>query len=242
MTSNRKTALAAGLFFLLTEVTALAGYFLYGPVLNHRDFVLTGVGDTSVLFGAIFEALLVVANIGTAVILYPVIRRQNETLGIGYVAGRLLESVIILIGAFSLLTIVTLHTQLAAGDGAGAIVLVPFAQALIALHDWTFLFGPNLVLGVNTVMLAYVMYRSQLVPRLIATLGLFGGTLIVGSGIAVMFGLYAQMSSIGALAGLPVLAWEVSFGIYLIVKGFKPSPVVAESPQQVGVATAYAAA
>ncbi len=142
---------------------------------------------------------------------------------LGYVVGRLFEATAILVGVMSLLAIVTLRHDLAGATGARADSLVVAGRSLVAIHDWTFLFGPNLALGPNTLMLAYLMYRSRLVPRSIAVLGLIGGPAIFAFATAVLFGLTEQVSAWGALGALPVFAWEMSLAAYLIVKGFRPA-------------------
>jgi hypothetical protein len=227
MTSTRRTAIVAGVFFLLTEVTAIGGMLLYGSVLSNPNFIVsTSASDNGVLGGAFLEVLLAIAVVGTAVTLYPVIKRQHEGIALGHVAGRLIEAVIIAVGAISLLAVVTMRHELAGTTGAEATAAVTVGQSLVAVHNWTFLFGPKLALGVNTVLLAYLMYRSQLVPRAIAVLGLAGGSLIFASGTAVLFGLYEDLSTIGVVAAAPVFAWEVSVAVWMIVKGFRASSPV----------------
>jgi Domain of unknown function (DUF4386) len=229
MTSTRRTAIVAGVFFLITEVTAIAGVLLYGSVLGSPDFVVSPtVDDTGVRAGAFLEVLLAIAVVGTAVTLYPIVRRQNEGMALGHVAGRLIEATIIAVGAISLLAVVTMREDLAGTTGPEAAAAVTVGQSLVAVHNWTFLFGPKLALGVNTVLLAYLMYRSRLVPRAIAVLGLVGGSLIFASGTAVLFGLYEDLSIPGLAAAAPVLAWELSVATWMIVKGFRPSPITAD--------------
>lgn len=223
MNSTRKIAVVAGVFFLVTEVTAIASLLLYGAVLNVPNYIATPGNDTSIFLGALSEILLAIANIGTAVTLFPIVKRWSEGIALGYVCGRLLESAVIVVGIISLLSVVTLRQDFAGTAIASSAPLAAIGKSLVAIHDWTFLFGPNFVLGVNTLMLAYLMYSSRLVPRFIAVLGLIGGPVIFASAIAVMFGLYQQTSTLGLIAGLPVLAWEVTLAIWLIVKGFKPS-------------------
>ena len=228
MTSTRRTAIVAGVFFLITEVTAIAGVLLYGSVLGTPDFIVSPtVDDTGVRAGAFLEVLLAIAVVGTAVTLYPIIKRQNEGMALGHVAGRLIEATIIAVGAISLLAVVTMRHDLAGTTGPEATAAVTVGQSLVAVHNWTFLFGPKLALGVNTVLLAYLMYRSRLVPRAIAVLGLVGGSLIFASGTAVLFGLYEDLSVPGVAAAAPVLAWELSVATWMIVKGFQPSPITA---------------
>jgi len=225
VSSTRKSALVAGVFFIVAAAAAIVGLILYQDVLHRRDYILGGSGsDAPVFLGAFFEILLAISVVGTAVTLFPIVRRQNEGAALGYVAGRVLEATVIVVGIMSLLSVVTLRQAFAGEPGAGGASLVVAGRALVAMHDWTFLFGPNLALGVNTSLLAYLMFRSGLVPRVIAVLGLVGGPLIFASGTAVLFGLYGQTSAWGAVTALPVFAWEMSLAVWMIVKGFNPAP------------------
>src|SRR6266705_2134008 len=207
---SRKIAIAAGVLYLVTHVTAIGGLVLYGPVLNNPDYIVGSGPDTRVLLGAFLEVILALAIVGTAVTLFPVVKRQNEGIALGYVGLRTLEAAIIAVGIVSLLAVVTLRQHLAKSAGTDAASLVTVGKALVAVHDWTFLVGPNFVLGTNTVLLAYLMYRSGLVPRFIAVLGLVGGPLIFASAIAELFGLYKQVSVWGAVTAVPVFAWELT--------------------------------
>ena len=220
--STRKTAVITGVFFIVAAIAAVAGLLLYGPVLKAGYIVGSGA-DTRVFLGAFAEVITAIAVIGTGVALFPVIKRQNEGIALGYAAGRLLEATLIVVGAISLVAVVTLRQDLAGTAGANAASLVPVGRSLVAIHDWTFLFGPGFAIGVNTLMLAYLMYTSRLVPRFIAVLGLVGGPLIFASSAAVLFGLYEQVSLWGTMSAIPVTAWEMSLAVYLIVKGFKAS-------------------
>ena len=222
MTTTRKTALVAGILYLITEVTAITAMLSYGSVLTDPTFIIsTAVDNTGVLVGAFLEVLLAIAVVGSSVTLYPVIKTYGPGLALGYVAGRLIEAAIILFGAISLLTVVTLQSQLSDAPDAEAAAAVTVGQSLVALHNWTFLFGPKLALGVNTVLLAFLMFRSRLVPRAIAILGLVGGSLVFLSGTAVLFGAYPDLSTIGVAAAMPVLAWELSLALYMIIRGFR---------------------
>jgi hypothetical protein len=181
-----------------------------------------------VSLGAFLEVIVVVANIGTAVVLYPLVKRQNEAVALGYVTARVVESTIIAVGIISLLSVVTLRQEFAGAAGADAAALVPIGRALVAVHDATFLLGPGFLAGLgNGILLGYLMYRSDLVPRGMAMLGLIGGPLIIASFVAVLFGAYEQVSLWSGIATIPEFFWELSLGIYLIVKGFKPSPITA---------------
>jgi hypothetical protein len=228
--STRKLALIAGVFFVITFISAIAAVILYDPVLNDPDYIVGAGADTRVTLGAFFELILIIANIGTAVALFPILKRQNEAVALGYVTARVVECTFIAVGILSLLSVVTLRQQ---AMGADADSLVAIGQSLVAIHDWTFLLGPGFVVGVgNGLLLGYLMYRSGLVPRRMAVLGLVGGPLVCASGIAVMFGGIEQGSAWQFIATLPEIVWEASLGVYLIAKGFKAtSRIVDETPE-----------
>jgi Domain of unknown function (DUF4386) len=221
MDSPRKTALVAGALYLLTFVTSIPARLLYAPVRNDPNYIIGPGADAQVLFAGLLDVVLALACIGTAVALYPVVKRQNEGVALGFVGARVLEAAIIVAGVVSLLSVVTLRQ---AGAGADALVT---GQALVASYDWTFLFGPGFMAGVNALLLGSLMYRSGLVPRIIPLVGLIGAPLLLTSDIAVMFGLWEQFSLPAGIATLPVALWEFSLGVWLVVKGFKPSPITA---------------
>ena len=225
----QKIARVAGVLFLITYITSIpAAFFLYPPVLDNPNYIVGAGADTSVRLGALLELILVVANIGTAVVLWPVLKRVNEILALGFVTARLVECAFIAVGILSLLTVVTLRQEAAAGADAGSLVAV--GESLVAVHDWTFLFGPGFVVGVgNGLILGYLMYRSALVPRGMALLGLFGGPLLCASGIAILFGVFEAGSVWQAIATIPEFLWELSLGIWLVVRGFNPAAVASLS-------------
>ena len=227
MDSQRRTAFFAGVFFILTFVTSIAGLLLYGPVLDDANYVLGAGADTQISAGALLEILLVIANIATAVVLFPILKRQSESVALGYVASRIVESTIIAAGIVSLLSVVTLRQDFANGGANGASLTLA-GQTLVAVHDWTFLLGPAFCAGFGTgVLLGYLMYRSGLVPRRMATIGLVGGPLAFAAATGVLFGLYEQTSATAFLLTMPEIVWEASLGIYLVAKGFKASPITA---------------
>ncbi|MFL5798220.1 MAG: DUF4386 domain-containing protein [Actinomycetota bacterium] len=227
MNSTRKTALVAGVLFIITFVASIpAQLVLYTPVLDHARYIVGAGADDRIALGALLEMILIIANIGTAVVLFPILKRQSEVLSLGYVTARIVESAFIAVGLLSLLAIVTLRQDVGGAAAAGS--LVPVGRALVAIHDWTFLLGPGWVVGIgNGLILGYLMYRSGLVPRGMAMLGLIGGPLIIASGTAVLFGVFEPGSGPQVIATAPEFVWELSLGIYLIVKGFRPSPITA---------------
>ena len=243
MSSTRKTALVAGIFFIITFVTSIPALLLYNPVLKHTGYIVGAGADKHIFLGASLEVLLIIANIATAVVLFPILKRVNETLALGYVTARLVESAFIAVGILSVLSVVTLRQDIGGAGAAHAASLSVVGRSLVAIHDWTFLLGPGFIVGVgNGLLLGYMMYRSGLVPRRMAMLGLIGGPLVCASGIAVLFGELDKGSAGQFIATIPEIAWEASLGIYLIVKGFKPCPIVPEEIPNLGVEAALSAA
>ena len=214
---------------MITYITSITAKFcLYPPLLDNPDYIVGAGQDTTVLWGAFAEVILIIANIGTAVALYPVLRRQCPALSLGFVTARVMESVFIAVGILSILSVVTLRQDFAASGEGTSDALVTVGHAFVTLQEWTFILGPGFVVGVgNGLLLGYMMYRSNLVPRGMDILGLIGGPLICLSGTAVILGAIEPGSVWQNLARIPEFLWELSLGIYLIVKGFKPSPITA---------------
>ena len=197
MTSLRKTALVAGIFYLITFIS-IPTLALYGPVKNHRDWILTSGSSTAVLVGAFLEVIVALAGIGTAVTLYPVVKRQNEGFALGFVTSRLLEAAMIFTGVLSLLSLVTLRHDLGAAAGANAAALVTAGASHVAVYNWTMLLGQTLMPCINALLLGTLMYRSRLVPRIIPIVGLIGAPLLIAGVIVTLF---AGTGHISAFAG-----------------------------------------
>src|SRR5919202_5105539 len=188
MDHPQRIARVFGVLFLITFITSIPpAFILYAPVLGDPRYIVGAGADNSVRLGAFLELLLIISNIGTAVVLFPLLRRQNEILILGYVTARIVECVFIAVGLLSLLTIVTLRQGATVGADTGSLVTV--GQSLAALHNWTFLFGPGILTGIGSgLILGYLMYRSALVPSGMAVVGLIGGPLVSAAGIAVLLG------------------------------------------------------
>jgi Domain of unknown function (DUF4386) len=222
---TRKIATLTGWLMVVTFVTSIPAYFiLYAPV-RDNPAAIAGAGTdptVSVALGAVLELILIIANVGTAVVPYAVFKRYSEGLALSYVAARLVEAIFIAIGIISLLTFLFMRQEGTPGTNVG------IGEAFVAVYDRAFLIGPGFFAGVaNGMILGYLMYRSGLVPRGMAMLGLVGGPLVAASGIAVMFDVIERGATVQAVATIPEFIWELSFGIYLIVKGFRPSPILA---------------
>jgi hypothetical protein len=223
MDSTRKTALVAGIFYLITFIS-IPTLALYGSVKNHQDWILSTAGHTGVLVGGLLEVIVALAGIGTAVTLYPVVRRQSEGVALGFVAARVLEASMIFAGVVSLLSLVTLRQDPGGAAGAQA-ALVATGASHVAVYNWTFLLGQSLMPAINALLLGSLMYRSRLVPRILPVMGLIGAPLLITAVVATLFGGIGQTSFPALVLALPVAAWELSLGIWLVVKGFRPSPI-----------------
>ena len=217
MSVDQTRARVFGILYLATFATSIPALVLYEPALRHPVGFVAGAGNVNKIYlGALLELLLIIANIGTAVVIVPIMRRQFEELSIGYVTARVMESTFILVGIVAMLGIATLQQE-----NAGA-AEATVAYTLAALKDWTFILGPGFMVGWgNGLILGYMMYRTQLVPRPWPWLGLIGGPLIVISGTAVMFGGGHPSGTLQGLATIPEAAWELFLGVYCTIWGFK---------------------
>ncbi|MBI5031930.1 MAG: DUF4386 domain-containing protein [Chloroflexi bacterium] len=215
--SSRKIALVAGILYLLTFVS-IPTLSIYGSV-KSANYILGAGPDTSAVIGGILEIIVALAGIGTAVVLFSVLKKQNEGLALGLVAARILESGTIFVGVAFLLSIVTLRQNGAGADALGA------SQALVALYDRIFLLGQSFMPAICDLLLGFLLYQSRLVPRALSLIGLVGGPLLIAGYIAVMFGLIGQRAPLAGLSAVPVALFEFSLGVWLIVKGFNPSAI-----------------
>jgi hypothetical protein len=216
---TRRALFATGVLFILTFVTSIPALFFYAPVLDHPDYVLGSGHDLRVSIGVLLEIGLVICNAGTAITLYPIARRFTETLAIGYVASRLFESAMIAVGVVSILGVLALRQDF---GGTESESFVAAARSLLAIHDGTFLLGPAFCAAFgNGILLGSIMFKSGLMPRRVAMLGLIGGPLAFVTAVAVVLGAWDQMSPIGFLFTLPEIVWESTFGIFLTVKAIK---------------------
>jgi hypothetical protein len=226
----QRTARLFGWLFIGTFVTSIGAKILFvngvGGTFSELRFTPGDISENSVYLGALLEFGVIVTNVATAVVIYPIVRRQSEKIALGYVAARIIESAFILVGILSIVSIVSVSDALVGATEAEATALAAQGNTLAATYDWAFLFGPGLVVGFgNGLILGYLMYRSGLVPRQMAMLGLIGGPMLILSFVLILFGVYDNGSAPAFLLALPEIAWEASLGIYAAWKGFKQSPI-----------------
>jgi hypothetical protein len=225
MTPLRRTALVAGILYLVTFVASIPAVFLLGPVLNDPNYIVSSGADTQVTAGAFLDLVNALACIGTAVALFSVVRLEHEGLALGFVTTRIFEAAVIVIGVVSLLAVVTLRDPAASGTQRES--LVTAGAALVAVRNWTFLIGPGIMPGLNALLLGTLLYRSRLVPRWIPVLGLIGAPLLISAAVGRMFGINGETSIWSAVGLLPIFVWELSVGLWMTFKGFDPKAPVA---------------
>ncbi|MFL6518129.1 MAG: DUF4386 domain-containing protein [Bacillus sp. (in: firmicutes)] len=222
--NSKKAAKIVGVLFILAAVTAVVGLILYKPILKGPDYLITGSEHANqVILGALMELILVVSAIGTATTMFPILRKYNETIALWHVCFRFLEAVIITVGVISVLSLLTLSREYVAAGAPDTSSFQASGIAIKAIHDWTFLLGPNFLLGINTIMYSYIFYKSKLVPRFIPILGMTGAALVFICALLVMFGVIQQVSAWGGILALPVAANEMILAVWLLFKGFNQS-------------------
>ena len=193
-----------------------------------KDFIIGSAADTAALWGCFLEVIVALAGIGTAVTLYPVVKRQNEGMALGFVASRTLEAAMLFTGVASLLSLVTLHQDLGTAAGADAASLAAIGASHVATYHWAFTLGQSLMPGINAILLGTLLYRSGLVPRVLPMIGLIGAPLHLTAVVLTMFGVVDRVGTVTGIAVIPIAVWELSLGVYLVVKGFKPCPITDE--------------
>lgn len=224
--ATRNHTRLAGIFYLLTFASSIPALILLGPVLHDADYITGGGQDTRVIWGCVLDVVNALTAVGSAVALFPVLKRRNESMALGFVTSRLMEGAVVMIGVVSLLAVVTLR-QDAAGLAGDTTALTATGQALVAVRNWTFLLGPGLMPALNAILLATVLHRARLVPRLITTVGLVGAPLLLGSVLATLFGAFDQVSPVASVLALPIAAWELALGCWMTFKGFDRRAVAA---------------
>ncbi len=221
---TRGNSRAAGIFYLLTFAASIPALLLLDPVLNNPGYVLGAGHDNQVLLACLLDVVTALTGIGSAVAVFPVVKRVNESMALGFVMSRMVEAAVILVGVVALLTVVVLR-QDAATASADAASLATTGHALVTARDWTFLLGPGFMACLNALLFGTLLYRSRLVPRLIPTIGLVGAPVLLTANLLTFFGQTTQTGSLTMLATLPIATWELSVGCYLAFRGFRPAAV-----------------
>jgi hypothetical protein len=222
-----------GAWFLGTFVFSIPAFVFYDSILDHATYVLGGGKDTQVGIGALLEILFAISGTATAVVIFPIMKRVNESVALGYIASRTVESILILVGVLSLMSVMALRQEL--HDASNTESLVEVARGLLAVHDQTSLLGPQFCVGLgNGILLGYLMWRSRLLPRPMVMIGLIGGPLALLAGIGVLLGAWDITSGLPVALTAPEAIWKFSLSVWLLLKGFRPSPILTGPPVILG--------
>ena len=228
MHPTRRISLTVGILYVLTFVS-IPTLALYKPVKDDAGaFVLGRRQHRRVAVGRSVRGHRRPGRHQHRRSAVPVTKRVSQTAALGFVAARLVETCLIFVSVVSLLTIMTLRNDVAGTAGTDSASLVTMSHSLVATYNWTFLLSQSLMPVACDLLLGYVLYRSALVPRILPIVAFIGAPLLLASDVAVYFGAYSQVSPIAVLAALPVAVFELSLGIWLIIKGFKPTPLTAD--------------
>jgi hypothetical protein len=216
-----RNARITGIFYLITFISSIPAVFLLDSVLHGSNFV-TGTGSAnSVLWGCLLDVVNAIACVGSAVAIYPLVQKQNKSLALGFIASRLFEAAVIMLGVVSLLAIVSLRRSYLADPSTDVASLQVMNTGFLELRNWTFLLGPGLIPAVNGLLLGTLLIKSKLIPRAIPVIGLIGAPMLLISALCTYFGIFGQMSPVAAVLGLPIAAWELSLGFYLTFLGVR---------------------
>jgi hypothetical protein len=225
---TRNNARAAGILYILTFASSIpAAFYFLSPILDNPNYIVSSGSDTRVVWGCLLDVVNALACVGTAVAVYPVVKRQNQSLALGFVTSRMFEALTIMIGVVSVLAVVTLRQDVTGTVGADQGSLVTTGHALVAIRDYTFQFGPNMSAAINALLFGTLLYKSRLVPRILPTLGLLAAPCLLVATVATVLGVTEQGSVWFAPGGALIFVWELSVGIYMAVKGFRPCAITA---------------
>lgn len=228
--AEQRTARIMGAWFLGTFLFSIPAFFFYDPILSQADYIVGSGADARIGIGALLEILLAISGIATAVVIFPIVKRVNESIALGYIAARTVESILILIGVLSLLSLVALHQNLVATASTDE-TLIDLGRTLVALHEQTRLLGPQFCAGIgNGILLGYLMWRSRLLPRPMVLIGLIGGPLAIVAGVGVLLGAWEMTSGLPVALTAPEALWEFSLSVWLLFLGFRPSPILTGTP------------
>jgi uncharacterized protein DUF4386 len=219
--NDRNYARASGILYLVTFASSIPALLLLHPILSNPAYIVGAGHDTQVLWACLFDFVNAVTAVGSAVAVFPVVKRVNESLALGFVMSRMMEAAVIMIGVVALMAVVVLRQDFAGSSGADVSALTTTGQALVSVRDWTFLFGPGFMVCLNAVLFGTLLFRSRLVPRVIPAMGLIGAPLLFTASLLTVFGHNTQSGGWTMLATLPIAAWELSVGFYMTFKGFK---------------------
>jgi hypothetical protein len=232
MNSNRKTAIIVGVLYIVATVAGMISA-VFGPNLDAPDFLANlSANGNQVLIRALLEFTMAVLIAGIPIFMYPILKKYNEALALGHVVFRTIEVVFFIVGAISLLTLLTLSQEFVIAETPDASYFQTLATLLLAVREWGGGVFSTIVFSLSALILNYILYRSKLIPRWLSGWGLIGAILYLGSGFLPLFG-HDPRSTIYLLMEAPTFLQEMVLAVWLIVKGFNPSAIASESVKQI---------
>jgi hypothetical protein len=229
MNSNRKTARTIGALFIIATIAGLLSVAGTGP-LHTPDYLINVVAhENQIVMGALLVLVMGIAIAFIPVVLFPILKKQNESLALGYVIFRVFEVVTFIAIAISFLLLLTLSREYVQAGTSNVSHYQTLGGLLLAAVDWTN-FVTIIVFSLSALILNFMFYRSKLIPRWLAGWGFIGAALHLAGGLLGMF----DLEQVGLLAA-PIALQEMVYAIWLIVKGFDESAIIAESPKREGV-------
>jgi len=234
MNSNRKTAIIVGVLFITATVVSVLEYLvILPPILNAPDYLVkVSANKTQWIIGMLFYLINCAAVVVIPIMLFPVFKKHNEALALGYVGARIIESVTLIVGLISLLSLLTLSQEYVQAAAPDASYFQTLGTSLLAVSAWSHLLGAMIVFSIGALILNYLLYGSKLIPRFISVWGLIGATLLFAAGLLGMFGL-SPSSTISIFLTIPIGLNEMVLAVWLIGKGFNSSAIVSESAKTI---------
>ena len=217
MNSYRKTAIIVGVLFITAMVTGMLRYVILDPILDAPDYLINvSKNENQVIIGVLFFFIMAVAIAGIAIVIYPILKKQNEALALGYVGARIVEGVLFIVAILAILTLFTLSQEFVKAGSPDDSYYQTLGDLLLAVRYYAYYVLWPITLGLGALMFYYLLYKSKLVPRWLSIWGLIGAPLFPVSWLS-LFG-----STISGPLLLPLVVNEMVLAVWLIVKGFSP--------------------
>ncbi len=224
MNSNKYLVRLIGLLFLVAMAASIAANLIILPIVSPLDFLaLISSKEFEIRIYALLMLLNSISVVGIGVLSYQFLSKQNKLVAIGYIVSRVVESVVLVFGIISILSLIKYGHQFATLEGVESGYLEVLGKSAIG-HNWYAYHIAMIILGIGSLPFCYSLWKGRLIPKYLIILGFIGYTLLASTSILSILDM-----NLGLIVTLPVFLFEVLFGFYLITKGFK-SNSVAQKP------------
>ena len=224
MKNNNIQSKITGCFFIIAAVSSIIGLKLYDPILVHKNYVVSASSHSNqIIFGAINELILAASATGTGIMLFPLLKRYNESVAFGYISFRILEVVFIVIGTVSVLSALSISEYYVSGTISSNETAQYIILTLKSIHKWTFILGPNFMLAINTFLYSYAFFKLKAIPKNLTILGMLAAIFVMTAAMLELFGIIDQISFWGIMLAVPIALYEMTLATWLIIKGVRPT-------------------